>query len=89
MGRTVRKSNKLSAAKVSKIKSAGMYGDGDGLWLQVREIKDGLSKAWLFRYMFAGTPRYMGLGPLRQVSLAKARERASEARDLIYKAPIL
>jgi hypothetical protein len=61
-----------------------MYGDGDGLWLQVREIDGGLSKAWIFRYMFAGRPRYMGLGPLRQVPLAKARPRASEARDLIY-----
>jgi hypothetical protein len=26
----VRKSNKLSAAKVAKLKSPGMYGDGDG-----------------------------------------------------------
>ena len=61
-----------------------MYGDGDGLWLQVREIEGGLSKTWIFRFMFAGRPRYMGLGPLRQVPLAKARARASEARDLIY-----
>ena len=61
-----------------------MYGDGDGLWLQVREIEGGLSKAWLYRYMIAGRPRYMGLGPLRQVPLAKARVRASEARDLVY-----
>ena len=61
-----------------------MYGDGDGLWLQVREIEGGLSKAWIFRFMFAGRARYMGLGPLRQVPLAKARARAEEARDLIY-----
>src|SRR5262245_59301162 len=82
--RAMRRSNKLSAAKVVKITAPGMYGDGDGLWLQVREIEDGLSKTWIFRYMFAGRARYMGLGPLRQVPLAKARARASEARDLIY-----
>jgi hypothetical protein len=67
-----------------KITAPGMYGDGDGLWLQVREIGGGLSKTWIFRYMFAGRSRYMGLGPLRQVPLAKARARAIEARDLIY-----
>src|SRR5262249_2954018 len=66
------------------ITAPGMYGDGDGLWLQVRKIEGGLSKTWIFRYMFAGRPRYMGLGPLRQVPLAKARARASEARDLTY-----
>jgi integrase len=80
----MRRSNKLSATKVVKITEPGMYGDGDGLWLQVREVEDGLSKTWIFRYMFAGRARYMGLGPLRQVPLAKARARASEARDLIY-----
>ena len=80
----MRRTNKLTAAKVSKVQSAGMYGDGDGLWLQVREIEGGLSKAWIFRFMFAGRARYMGLGPLRQVPLAKARARAEEARDLIY-----
>ena len=80
----MRRSNKLTAAKVSKVQSPGMYGDGDGLWLQVREIEGGLSKTWIFRFMFAGRARYMGLGPLRQVPLAKARARAGEARDLIY-----
>ncbi len=52
----MRRTNKLTAAKVSKVQSAGMYGDGDGLWLQVREIEGGLSKAWIFRFMFAGRP---------------------------------
>ncbi|MGH6748711.1 MAG: tyrosine-type recombinase/integrase [Methyloceanibacter sp.] len=84
----MRRANKLSAAGISKIKSPGMYGDGDGLWLQVKEVESkkgiGICKSWTFRYMISSSPRYMGLGPLRQVSLAKARARASEARDLVY-----
>ncbi len=84
----MRKSNKLSAAKVAKVNAPGLYGDGDGLWLQVREVesKEGfsLAKSWILRFMLAGQDRYMGLGPLRRVSLSKARERKDEAHDLIY-----
>jgi hypothetical protein len=81
----MRRSNKLSATKVVKITAPGMYGDGDGLWLQVREVEDGLSKTWIFRYMLAGRARYMGLGPLRQVPLAKelAKRATSSIRGLI------
>ena len=82
----MRKSNKLSASKVFKREVAGH------VWrwrwpvaASKRNSGRGLSKAWIFRYMFAGRARYMGLGPLGgQVPLAKARARAEEARDLIY-----
>lgn len=54
-----------------------MYADGGGLYLQV---KDG--KSWIFRYHL-GRARYMGLGPLSDVSLTQAREKAARCRDLL------
>ena len=36
----------------------GLYGDGDGLYLQVSAFD---TKAWVFRYMIDGRPRKMGL----------------------------
>jgi hypothetical protein len=39
-------------------------------------------KGWLYRYKANGKVREMGLGPVRDVSLAEAREAAREARRL-------
>lgn len=64
---------KLSDRKIRTL-GPGMYGDGQGLWLNVR--KDD-TRAWVFRYMLAGRARAMGLGPLHTVSLAQARELAT------------
>ncbi|MBX8826261.1 site-specific integrase [Ochrobactrum sp. SFR4] len=86
MTRTI---NKLSAAKVAKETSPGLYGDGGGLWLQVtkstaKTAKEGyVNKSWLFRYMLLGKARYMGLGNLNTFSLSEARERARRARQLV------
>src|SRR5207244_7144794 len=65
-----------------------MYGDGGGLYLQVAR---GGSKSWIFRYRFkghtskAGKPlaREMGLGSLETWTLAEARERARQQRQLL------
>jgi integrase len=65
---------------VSKLKKPGRYGDGHGLWLQISENG---GKAWLFRYMLNGRARHMGLGPLDTISLAEARIRAREQRQLL------
>ena len=73
------KSGKLSAVKVARAKP-GYYGDGAGLWLQVRDTG---TRAWVYRYAINGRARYMGLGPADLVSLAEARERAREARRLV------
>jgi integrase len=69
--------NKLSARAVANAKAPGLYGDGGGLYLQVSITG---TKSWLFRYKVSGRSRYMGLGSLTTVSLAKARELASECR---------
>jgi hypothetical protein len=76
----MREANKLSAVKVAKLKTPGRYGDGLGLWLQVSQFG---TKAWLFRYTRHGRARQMGLGPLHTVSLAEARERARQARQIL------
>jgi integrase len=71
---------RLTAAKVTKLdarKVAGMHPDGDGLYLSVTAA--GVA-SWSFRYMLQGRAREMGLGPLRDVSLAQARALAHDAR---------
>jgi integrase len=78
-------SNKLNAAKVKNISTAGMYGDGGGLYLQVSNAKagTGVSKSWIFRFKRNGKERQMGLGSLGTISLADAREAAEKARKLL------
>jgi integrase len=74
-----REGNKLTARKVAslaKAKEEGVVGDGHGLYL-----KDGAS--WVLRFMLQGRARRMGLGPLHTVSLAEARLRAREARQVL------
>ncbi len=80
MARTI---NRLSHKKVETVKQPGMYADGGGLYLQVTKGADSTPrKSWLFRYAVSGRERQMGLGPLNDVSLAEARERALAAREL-------
>jgi integrase len=55
--------------------------DGSGLWLQVTPVLGG--KSWLLRYRFDRRARQLGLGSAWTTSLAEARKRAQEARDLI------
>lgn len=73
-------SGKLSALKVARLTKKGMYGDGAGLWLQVRSAK---VRSWILRYALNGRARAMGLGSLDTVSLADARERARRARQFL------
>ena len=63
----------LSAVFVAKVVKPGRYHDGGGLYLQVRAAD---KKAWLFRFRRS----WMGLGPLRDVSLSEARTAAAKCR---------
>jgi len=67
---------KLNAAFVKHAKP-GRYGDGRGLYLQV---KDTGARSWLLRYEHQKRERWMGLGSVEFVSLAQAREQAFEQR---------
>jgi len=69
--------HRLSAKSVEKAREPGYYCDGGGLYLQVSTT---LSKSWIFLYRRNGKSHEMGLGSERDVSLAEARTKASDAR---------
>jgi hypothetical protein len=60
----------LKAVQVDRMKIAGVFRDERGLYLQVTDGKRGINKSWLFRFMFRGKARSMGLGAYPAVSLA-------------------
>ncbi|MBB4232080.1 tyrosine-type recombinase/integrase [Rhizobium mongolense] len=74
--------NKLSETKIKKLDKAGIYSDGDGLFLRVRS---GGSKQWFFIYKRDGKRTELGLGGYGQgtapVSLELAREKADGIRQ--------
>jgi len=78
----------LNARKVEALKEPGRYSDGGNLFLH---ISPNGGKRWIFAYRGAPKPgsknnRYeMGLGSAAPggVSLAKAREEAERARQLL------
>lgn len=72
--------NRLSARAVTALKTPGMHADGAGLYLRVRGET---IRSWVFVWHVAGKRREMGLGAPPTVGLAKARERAQAARDVI------
>ena len=74
MGKAVKK---LSARAVATIAQPGRHSDGDGLYLNV--TRSG-ARSWLFMWKKDGKRREMGLGSVGSVSLARARELASECR---------
>jgi integrase len=77
-----RKTTPLPANALEKIKSPGLHSDGGGLYLQ---ISPSGARSWVFRFMLNGKRRDMGLGRAgdRDVTLAKARQKAAEARAAV------
>jgi hypothetical protein len=73
MGR--RAYNRLTATQVQRLREPGRHADGDGLYLQVTPVG---VRSWIFRYQREGRERSHGLGPVRDVTLAEAREAARE-----------
>ena len=77
----------LTAAKVDKA-GPGRYGDGAGLYLLVREPKNGgpAMRWWVFRWVRNGKMREMGLGAAwgrTAVSLVEARRKARNLYDIV------
>ena len=72
----------LTALKAKNARPGEKLADGDGLRLDVD--KNG-NASWVFRFKSPVTSkeRFMGLGPMRDVGLAEAREAASAARALV------
>jgi hypothetical protein len=73
------KLNRLTPLTVNSLNLDGVYADGAGLYLRVR----GGAKHWLFIFRQDGKRREMGLGPFPRVKLAKAREKAQAAREML------
>jgi integrase len=74
--------NQLTAAGLAKkLREPGLHTDGGGLYLRVGQ--SGRQRSWLLIHQFDDRRREMGLGSADTVSLARAREKAREARDLI------
>ncbi len=72
--------HKLSARAVATLSKPGRHSDGGGLYLN---LTGSSARSWVFMWKVAGRRREIGLGSLRGVSLAKARDRAAEARRLL------
>jgi len=73
---------RLSELAIKQFSEKGLYPDGGGLYLKVSPTG---KKSWIFRYRINGrkTPRDMGLGSFRSISLSHARVRASLAREKV------
>jgi integrase len=62
--------------------AVGLHSDGGGLYLQVKEGSRGVTRSWVYRYAVNRRETWLGLGSYPTVSLAVARERATDARRL-------
>ncbi len=69
--------NKLNVKQLAALTAPGVHSDGGGLYVRVRPSG---SRSWLYIGSLNGKRTEVGLGSLFDVSLAEARERASEVR---------
>src|SRR5580698_10299483 len=72
-----RQINRLNARKVATETKCGRHADGGGLYLS---ISPNGGRRWVFLYRWHGKPTEIGLGSARDVTLARARELAGQAR---------
>lgn len=75
-----RKTNRLTAISIDRMKAKGRFADGGGLWLNVTVSG---SKSWVYRWTRKGRVSEMGLGAFPAVSLANARRKAFEYREMV------
>jgi integrase len=72
-----RRINRLNARAVATITKRGRHADGGGLYLS---ISPNGGRRWVFLFRWHGKPTEIGFGSARDVTLARARELASQAR---------
>ena len=70
--------HRLTARTVETLDKPGRHSDGGNLYLSISPAR---AKSWVFLYRWHGKLTEIGLGSLREVSLAQARERAAKARQ--------
>src|ERR1700758_862022 len=73
-----REVNRLNARAVATINEHGRHADGGGLYLS---ISPNGGRRWVFLFRWHGKPTEIGFGSARDVTLARARELASQARS--------
>ncbi len=73
-----REVNRLNARAVAAINEHGRHADGGGLYLSVSPNG---GRRWVFLYRWHGKPTEIGFGSARDVTLARARELARQARS--------
>jgi hypothetical protein len=69
--------DELDQSDIAALDAPGLYRFARGLFLQVRGPD---AKSWIYRYTLKGTPRWMGLGSARDITLAKAKARVDQLR---------
>ena len=79
---------RLSPVRVRALNKPGKYADGNGLYLVVDTAVDTTGaersvKRWMLRTVVAGRRREIGLGSLRLVTLAEAREEVTRPEPLL------
>jgi len=72
--------NRLTVKGAAALKKHGLYADGGGLYLRV---KDSGSRSWVFLFQWRGKLREKGFGPCQVISLDAARTKRDEARQLL------
>ena len=72
-----RKINRLNARAVATLAKYGRHADGGGLYLS---LSSNGGRRWTFLYRWYGKHTEIGLGSARDVTLARARNLAGQAR---------
>lgn len=77
-----RKAKELSALEVSRLTSSGHHAVGGvaGLYLYVNDTG---ARSWVLRIMVGNKRRHMGLGGFPDVTLAQAKDKARQARNVV------
>ena len=71
----------LTVREVAGLFRVGQHRVSRNLYVQVTPTG---TKSWLFRYMWQGAPRWIGLGPIDLVNLAQARVKALAYRRCLH-----
>lgn len=72
--------NILTARKVASLKTPGRHSDGGGLYLRITPQG---ARSWVFMSAVGGKRVEIGLGGANSISLATARQTASDMRELV------
>ena len=80
----VRARNKLTARTVAALSEPGKHSDGGGLYLRIDGDGGANRRRWIFRFVWRGRTKEMGLGGYPEVSLADARMARGVAEQSVH-----